>query len=236
MLGLWIFVGIFVLAGFLITYFTSKSYIWGIGGAVAGGILAGILAGFWYASQNYYSCTKMGIFILCAIVILVIIIAAVIEFKPKLLKYCFNAIIIALILWGVSAAIYNSSQEALQHEIILSTQQIVALKDVSKVEGGGCFINWVIASDDYYKVMAKEGKGYMQKAYPTNLTKVFESDGPPRVETLATCRDGEKSHNLECKCTKDKACSYCIRDSYEEYYAIYVPKGTIQQGFIIDLQ
>jgi len=111
--------------------------------------------------------------------------------------------------------------------IILSESKIIALKDNSNISGsfsGSIFISsGYIEQQMYYFYMYETDKGKMMGKVVSDKTYVVETN--------------EKSPSIICKQEKykDERANYWLEPSAIEYY-IYVPKGTIDTTYKINLQ
>ena len=111
--------------------------------------------------------------------------------------------------------------------IILSESKIIALKDNSNISGsfsGSIFISsGYIEQQMYYFYMYETDKGKMMGKMVSDKTYIVETN--------------EKSPSIICKQEKykDERANYWLEPSAVEYY-IYVPKGTIDTTYKINLQ
>jgi len=111
--------------------------------------------------------------------------------------------------------------------IVLSESKIIALKDNSNISGsfsGSIFISsGYIEQQMYYFYMYETDKGKMMGKMVSDKTYIVETN--------------EKSPSIICKQEKykDERANYWLEPSAVEYY-IYVPKGTIDTTYKINLQ
>lgn len=128
------------------------------------------------------------------------------------------AICIILVIFSLTM-ISLVSEEDFTTEVT-ATSSIVALNDGSLVEGRSGFLgSGYIEEELYYFYMKDAGNGaYAMRKVPADRTFIYYTDDNFRIETI------ERTYSL--------GCFYYPEDNI---YYIYVPKGTITEDFIIDL-
>lgn len=168
---------------------------------------------------------KLGMSIFFALCIMFLIITACIEHNHKILSKITMVLMIVCLIAGVSAVgstLYLVKPIHLQK--INSVENIVSLNDNKVTNGRVYYRSMYINESQYYQYMVDLGNGqYIQNQVPSNETYVSyisknDTTSKPRVEWLTKRRQ------------------FFIFYENETYWHLYVPEGTIAEGFNIDLK
>ena len=172
------------------------------------------------------------IFITLACFIGGIVLAIDIREGEGLVGTVFSAIFLGIILGllgllgsaAISAMISDVAVTKDICEIELSRSvEIVALKDSQDLNGSAFLFSRNIDEDLYYYYAAKTENGYKMDKIRADSCSVIYSDGTPRIDTYSAT--GFK-----------RWADYIFKVPIYEEIIIYVPPGTIEQSFSIDLE
>lgn len=145
--------------------------------------------------------------------------------KNKIFKIIFSILAVACFFIGLSAMLASSTIiKPIRLQKVNSVENIVCLNNNNIARGKIYYRHGYIEQTQYYQYMVDLGNGqYIQNQVPSNETYVSyiskdDTTSKPRVEWL----------------TKRK--QFFIFYNDETYWKLYVPEGTISEGFNIDLK
>lgn len=145
--------------------------------------------------------------------------------------YSFLMLILVLLLFLVGFLLCGCCEHSYaETPQLISTTEIVALRDGSNVEGhigGGIFCtSGMIDEEPVYTVLVKTDKGLQTKTYKANETYIQYTDDVPRVEKVKYEATGFIDDIFICNGAYDKI-----------EYIIYIPTDSqVVSDYVIDLE
>lgn len=126
-----------------------------------------------------------------------------------------------------AAAIWNFAPDS--HEYYVKNDfEIVAMQDNLNTNGRFYLTHGMIETDLYYFYMRETSRGLKQGKMPANNTYITYTEDTPHVEYYET-RFKEDVKWVDLFTLNDR----CY---VESYYRAYVPTGTVQEDFYVDLK
>lgn len=161
--------------------------------------------------------------VISAFIAVMAVIVMMVADSEKVAAWALLVIIVFAILPVIRFTGYTYDEE---HMVVLSSQEIMAARDTSSLEGSFFLFGGQIDEEDYYKYYIEDEDGYItyEKIEVDRVKlKIIDDGSLPRIEVSQTCKDAYHRNGSPARTQ-----CYC------RTRIIYIPEGSIGTEFDLD--